>query len=612
MSATVEMDQELKIQVGSIEYFLLAHKENFLDFLADGPSLAVVYLVTSGQKVSRKNLRDFRENVLDKDDIFQPEFCRNVVFYGGDESELDVTDDAIEELDAWKTKTWTCVRGNATSRVACGPYVFAHKQTYAPWRIYRDFNATFMTTFKPSKDDMERLDVLDAPTAGIDGRVIVPPRSYFRPSKEKPLDGARISVKDNIDIAGHKTTLCNRSWIDLYPPAEQNAVCLQVLIDAGAIVVGKVKLQAMIMREEPLEAVEFTAPFNPRADGYQVPSGSSHGSAAGIGSYDWLDFSLGSDTNGSGRKPAHYNGCFSIRPSTGIMNTNGVIGQFSKFDMPVFFGRDQTKFSDFIKVWYGHSPLLRMPSTQQHVCILWPEDYLPTVNAAQTDLIDKFTSGLEKALDVQRTKISLAQLWKNTCPDNTPGQDNTDIAEYLKLTGSYPYYYDGYYDLEGFRNDFTKKHGKPPFIHRAMQWQWDIAKSITLEERNFYWRRSEIYRKWLLEEVFKASDTSTITIMIFPIEVGQPSYRDAPLPPYYVLSGYASLCMSPILRAPEFTTLLGDIPFDSVVTQREERLPIGASVIGAPGTDLIITELVGKGMLAGNFPQQLKTGPTMY
>jgi hypothetical protein len=61
--------------------------------------------------------------------------------------------------------------------------------------------------------------------------------------------------------------------------------------------VGKAKLQAMIMREEPLEAVEFTAPFNPRGDGYQVPSGSSHGSAAGIGSYEWLDFSIGSDSS---------------------------------------------------------------------------------------------------------------------------------------------------------------------------------------------------------------------------------------------------------------------------------------------------------------------------
>lgn len=177
----------------------------------------------------------------------------------------------------------------------------------------------------------------------------MPSRCYYKPSKERPLDGARITVKDNIDIAGHKTSLCNRAWLELYPEKTKTAACIQVLIDAGAIILGKTKLQAMIMREEPLECVEFTAPFNPRADGYQVPSGSSHASAAGVASYDWLDFSIGSDSthflflaikctdlmrankapaNGSGRKPASYNGCYSIRPSTGIMDTEGVVGQF--------------------------------------------------------------------------------------------------------------------------------------------------------------------------------------------------------------------------------------------------------------------------------------------
>lgn len=103
-------------------------------------------------------------------------------------------------------------------------------------------------------------------------------------------------MKDNIDIAGHKTSLCNRSWLEFYPAKSKNAACVQTLIDAGAIIVGKVKLQAMIMREEPMECIEFIAPFNPRSDGYQVPSGSSHASAAGISSYDWLDFSLGTDS----------------------------------------------------------------------------------------------------------------------------------------------------------------------------------------------------------------------------------------------------------------------------------------------------------------------------
>jgi Asp-tRNA(Asn)/Glu-tRNA(Gln) amidotransferase A subunit family amidase len=110
------------------------------------------------------------------------------------------------------------------------------------------------------------------------------------------LHGLRVAVKDSIDIKGHKTTLNNQAWRELYPPAAKHAHCVLLLIDAGAIIVGKLKLQSMIVREEPVEAVEFTNPFNPRGDGYQVPSGSSSGSAAAIGSYDWLDLSIGSDS----------------------------------------------------------------------------------------------------------------------------------------------------------------------------------------------------------------------------------------------------------------------------------------------------------------------------
>lgn len=70
----------------------------------------------------------------------------------------------------------------------------------------------------------------------------MPSRCYYRPTKSRPLNGARISVKDNIDVAGHETTLCNRAWMDFYHPKTETAACVQVLIDAGAVIVGKVKL----------------------------------------------------------------------------------------------------------------------------------------------------------------------------------------------------------------------------------------------------------------------------------------------------------------------------------------------------------------------------------
>jgi hypothetical protein len=37
------------------------------------------------------------------------------------------------------------------------------------------------------------------------------------------------------------------------------------------IIVGNAKPQALILREESMECIEFTAPFNPRGNGYQVP-----------------------------------------------------------------------------------------------------------------------------------------------------------------------------------------------------------------------------------------------------------------------------------------------------------------------------------------------------
>lgn len=238
--------------------------------------------------------------MLDADDVFQPAFSHNLVFSGGSKDDLE--SDVVDVLNEWNVETQTFIDSDSDGdssgpKVAPGPYVFLDGKTWQPWRVYYDFNGCFMTTLKPGPSKTSSsLVAVDAARAGVNNRVVVPSRAYFKPSKDRPLDGARISVKDNIDISGHKTTLCNRAWTELYPAKTKTAACIQTLIDGGAVIVGKMKLQAMIMREEPLECVEFTAPFNPRADGYQVPSGSSNGSAASIASYDWLDFSIGSDS----------------------------------------------------------------------------------------------------------------------------------------------------------------------------------------------------------------------------------------------------------------------------------------------------------------------------
>ena len=115
-----------------------------------------MYLTTPGQSISKSALREFRAQILDRDDVFQPEFCCNAVFYGSKNDEIHIEPDALEELSAWHTETHTFARGNLAAKVAPGPYVFAREKTWQPWRIYHDFNATVMTALKPSPDGSGR------------------------------------------------------------------------------------------------------------------------------------------------------------------------------------------------------------------------------------------------------------------------------------------------------------------------------------------------------------------------------------------------------------------------------------------------------------------------
>jgi len=160
------MEEEPKITVGDVQYLLVEHQmvqaavefslfqanpqQNFLAYENDGPVLVLVYLTEPGQTISRSALHKFRTTLLEKDDIFRHEFYGNVVFYGSGKKDLRVEPEAFEELAAWNTKNHTFITGDAAA-VAPGPYVFSGGRTWQPWRIYPDFNGTFMCTFKPSR-----------------------------------------------------------------------------------------------------------------------------------------------------------------------------------------------------------------------------------------------------------------------------------------------------------------------------------------------------------------------------------------------------------------------------------------------------------------------------
>ena len=125
----------------------------------------------------------------------------------------------------------------------------------------------------------------------------VPSRLYTPPSAERPLNGLRVTVKDNYHLAGVHTTLGSRSYAKLYGPQSQTSELVKRLVDLGAVIIGKTKMGAYAGSEVPPEkCIDYFPPWNPRGDEYQGPSGSSSGTGASVASYPWVDIALGTDS----------------------------------------------------------------------------------------------------------------------------------------------------------------------------------------------------------------------------------------------------------------------------------------------------------------------------
>jgi Asp-tRNA(Asn)/Glu-tRNA(Gln) amidotransferase A subunit family amidase len=98
---------------------------------------------------------------------------------------------------------------------------------------------------------------LSALTVGVLSRL------HFTLTKEKPLAGLRIAVKDTQNVRGAKTTGSSRAQAGLYGSQEKSATEIQCLLDHGAIVVGKLKSTQFGESEwATRDLVDFHAPWN--------------------------------------------------------------------------------------------------------------------------------------------------------------------------------------------------------------------------------------------------------------------------------------------------------------------------------------------------------------
>jgi len=167
----------------------------------------------------------------------------------------------------------------------------------------------------------------------------------------KPLYGAPFAIKDNIDLAGLPTTAGCPAYA--YEPGTTAAV-VERLLDAGAIVIGKTNLDqfatGLVGTRSPHGACSSV--FDER----YISGGSSSGSAVAVAK-GLVSFSLGTDTAGSGRVPAAFNGLIGLKPTRGVLSTHGVVPACRTLDCVSIFANSA---HDAHRVWQaarGFDPL---------------------------------------------------------------------------------------------------------------------------------------------------------------------------------------------------------------------------------------------------------------
>lgn len=184
------------------------------------------------------------------------------------------------------------------------------------------------------------------------------------------LAGVPFIAKDNFLTIGGTTTAASHFLENFKAPLQATAI--EKLEAEGAICIGKANLDAFA-HGGSTENSAF-GPTKNAFDESRVAGGSSGGSAV-VTALGIVPFALGTDTGGSIRQPASFNGVVGVKPTYGTVSRYGVVAMASSTDtigcfatnatdaefvMEIIAGqddRDMTTLSGFFKPTHSESPL---------------------------------------------------------------------------------------------------------------------------------------------------------------------------------------------------------------------------------------------------------------
>ncbi|HEM6290003.1 TPA: Asp-tRNA(Asn)/Glu-tRNA(Gln) amidotransferase subunit GatA [Streptococcus suis] len=222
------------------------------------------------------------------------------------------------------------------------------------------------------------------------------------------MAGIPLAVKDNISTKGILTTAASKMLYNYEPIFDATSVAQAYAKDM--IVVGKTN-----MDEFAMGGSNENSAFKPTKNAWdqtKVPGGSSGGSAAAVAAGQ-VRLSLGSDTGGSIRQPAAFNGIVGMKPTYGTVSRFGLIAFGSSLDQIGPFSQTVKENAQLLNVISGHDV----------------KDATSTINE-----IADFTSKIDQ--DIKGMKIALPKEYMGEGIDPQVKETILKAAKHLEGLGA--------------------------------------------------------------------------------------------------------------------------------------------------------------------------------
>ncbi|KAK8865571.1 hypothetical protein IAR55_000715 [Kwoniella newhampshirensis] len=423
------------------------------------------------------------------------------------------------------------------------------------YRSYRDEAQAFTTAVLATEQNT--FVPLSAPVLGLNTLSIpVPSRLYYRDlPNARPLEGRRIATKDLFDLAGLKTGGGSRAYFNTYPPRDATAVSIQRLIDQA-------------------HTTGLTTPLDltRESTSLSTPTDSSSG--------------------GSIIDPASVQGVFGLRPTWNAISLQGVIPMQATQDTAGFFARDAVAGAEFAKGWYGDrfNNYTQLPPT-----LILPNDSWTFPDGfAGTETFETFRQSLISL--VQPSDIdgrSFEGFWNSTGTYDAVGGQSA--ASYMNTTYAnlITYYQWHNFGAQWFEDYASQNDGRTPFVDPSPSTRWGWGRNLTEAEFNASSTEKQTWKNLIDSQVLVSDNTScSSSLVVYPYGLGNTNYRNvyrrAPGVPFGF--GYPAQ-MSGV---PQIIVPIGQIPYESTVSNHTEYLPLTVTMFAANGCDYVLWDLAAR------------------